>query len=150
MKNVQIAKVERNTNLAKELLIFIKNCSWVEAKDHIAWVVENWGFADWETMFAATVNGTIVGMCSIMKTDYYPLPELYPWVSSIFVTEEFRGYRISEMLIEYANQYAAENGFDKTYIPTEFEGLYEKYGYQYIKEITNYAGGTDRLLVKEI
>ena len=49
-----------------------------------------------------------------------------------------------------ANEYAKENGFDKTYIPSEHVGLYEKYGYHYLKDITNYGNGTDRLYVKEI
>lgn len=150
IKNVKILKVEKDTDIAKELLDFIKNCSWLEIKEHLALMVENWGFTEWETIFVATVNGKIVGMCSIMKTDYYPLPELYPWISSVYLREDFRGNRISEKLIEFANHYAKEIGFYETYIPTEFEGLYEKYGYQFIKEITNYGGGIDRLLVKEI
>ena len=46
--------------------------------------------------------------------------------------------------------HAKEIGFGKTYIPSEHIGLYEKYGYQYLKDIVNYGGGTDRLYVKEI
>ena len=95
-------------------------------------------------------NGHIVGMVTIMKTDYYPLPEIYPWISTLFVSEESRGKRISEKLIEFANSYAKDLGFDKTYIPSEHIGLYEKYGYSYIKDIVNYGGGTDRLYAKEL
>ena len=107
-------------------------------------------FTDWETVFVAMVDGQIVGMTTIMKTDYYPLPELYPWISSVFVAEEYRGLRISEMLIDFANVYAKEVGFVKTYIPSEHSGLYEKYGYHYLKDIVNYGNGTDRLYVKEL
>ena len=107
-------------------------------------------FTDWETMFAAIVDGRIVGMASIMKTDYYPLPEIYPWISSVFVQEDMRGQRISGHLIEYANNYARKHGFDKTYIPSEHEGLYEKYGYTYVKDIVNYGNGIDHLFVKNI
>lgn len=85
-----------------------------------------------------------------MKTDYYPLPEIYPWVSSIFVTEDYRGCRISEKLIDFANEYAKEHGFAKTYIPSEHNGLYEKFGYSYLKDIINYGNGIDRLYVKEL
>lgn len=113
-------------------------------------MITAWQFSDWETMFAAVIDGTIVGMCSLLKTDYYPLPEIYPWVSCVYVSEEYRGNRISEKLIDTANHFAAELGFERTYIPTEFTGLYEKYGYQFVREIVNYGGGTDRLLVKEL
>lgn len=70
-----------------------------------------------------------------MKSDYYPLPEIFPWISTLFVSEDYRGNRISGKLIDFANQYAKNIGFDKTYIPTEFIGLYEKYGYCYVKDM---------------
>ena len=66
-------------------------------------MLRTWVFTDWETVFAAIVDGQIVGMASIMKTDYYPLPEIYPWISSVFVSEDYRGHRISEKLIDFAN-----------------------------------------------
>lgn len=147
---IVIRKVDNGTELAEQLLHFVENFSWEEVKEHLSQNLRNWVFTEWETPFAAIVNGEIVGMVSIMKTDYYPLPELYPWVSSIFVAEAYRGQRISGKLIDFANVYAKEIGFDRTYIPSEHVGLYEKYGYHYLKDIVNYGGGTDRLYVKEL
>ena len=147
---VEIRKVEKGTPLADQLVEFVKNFSWEEVKEHTLQSLREWPFTDWETMFAAVAEGKIVGMASLLKTDYYPLPEICPWVSSLFVTEEYRGLRISQMLIDYANGYARELGFDKTYIPSEHIGLYEKYGYRYLKDIVNYGGDTDRLYVKEL
>lgn len=146
----EIKKVDRNTELADELVRFVENFSWEDVKEHTLQVLRNWDFTDWETMFAALFNNQIVGMASIAKTDYYPMPEIYPWVSSIFVAEEYRGHRISERLIEAANQYAKSLGFKETYIPSEHIGLYEKYGYHYVKDIVNYGNGIDRLYVKQL
>ena len=146
----RIIKVEKKTALADEFLHFVENCSWIEVRDHIAGLLRNWEFTDWETMFAAVVDGKIVGMTSLLKTDYYPLPEILPWVSCVFVEKEYRGNRISEKLITAANEYAKSLGFEKTYIPTEFTGFYEKYGYTYVKDIVNYGGGTDRLYMKTL
>ena len=112
-------------------------------------MIRSWAFSDWETMFAAIQDGKIVGMAAALKTDYYPLPDIFPWVSSIFVSEECRGQRISGDLIAYANQYLKKNGFSRSYIPTEFSGLYEHYGYSYLEDIVNYGGGTDHLFVKD-
>jgi hypothetical protein len=53
-------------------------------------------------------------------------------------------------LIEGANQYAKTLGFKQTYIPSEHIGLYEKYGYRYVKDIINYSNGTDRLYIKQL
>lgn len=150
MDTIVIKKVDKDTEPANKLIEFVENFSWEEVKEHTLWMLKNWNYSDWETMFAAMIDGQIVGMASIMKTDYYPLPEIYPWVSSVFVSEDYRGQRISGRLIDFANNYAKECGFDRTYIPSEHIGLYEKYGYHYLKDITNYGGGVDRLYVKEL
>lgn len=147
---ITIQKVDKNTETAKALLEFVQNFSWDEVKEHTARVIGNWEFEEWETPFAAIADGHVVGMVTIMKTDYYPLPEIYPWISTLFVSEEYRGKRISEKLINFANSYAKDMGFVQTYIPSEHIGLYEKYGYRYVKDIVNYGGDTDRLYVKEL
>jgi GNAT superfamily N-acetyltransferase len=147
---VTVVKVCEGTDLAEKLLQFVENCSWYEVKEHIADMLRSWEFIDWECIFAALQDGEIVGMTSIMKTDYYSLPDIYPWISCIFVTEKARGNSISGQLIDSANRYARELGFTKTYIPTEYTGLYEHYGYRYIRDIVNYGGGTDRLYAKEL
>ncbi len=148
--DVTIMKVEEDSPFRKEFLHFVENCSWTEVREHIAGLIREWQFTDWETMFAAVKDGKIIGMTSVLKTDYYPLPDIYPWVSCVFVEKPYRGQRISEKLIDTANAYAKAQGFTKTFIPTEFTGLYERYGYRYIKDIVNYGGGTDRLYVKEV
>lgn len=146
---LEIKKVEKNTDLADKLICFVENFSWEDVKEHMLEMLRSWVFTDWETPFAAMVNGEIVGMVTIMKTDYYPISEICPWISSLFVSENHRGYRISKQLIDFANEYAKKYGFDRTYIPSEHIGLYEKYGYHYLKDIVNYGNGTDRLYVKE-
>ena len=147
---ITIQKVDKGTEPAEALLEFVKNFSWNEVKEHTIRVIKNWEFEEWETPFVAMADDRIVGMVTIMKTDYYPLPEIYPWISILFVSEEYRGKRISEKLIGFANSYAKDLGFDKTYIPSEHIGLYEKYGYSYIKDIVNYGGDSDRLYAKEL
>ena len=143
-----IRKVDKDTDLAQKLLSFVESCSWIEVKEHIAKIICAWEFEDWETMFEAMIDGKIVGMAAVMKTDYYPLLDIYPWVSCSFVSEEYRGRKISGELIAYANRYLKDNGFDRSYIPAGFFGLYEHYGYTYLKDIVNYGGGTDHLFVK--
>ena len=150
MEMIDLQKVDKGTPLANDLLNFVKNFSWLDVKEHTVRLLENWEFEEWETPFAAILNGQIIGMVTIMKSDYYPLPEIFPWISTLFVSENHRGNRISEKLIDFANQYAKNIGFDKTYIPTEYIGLYEKYGYRYVKDIVNYGNGIDRLYEKEL
>lgn len=145
-----IIRVTEGSPLAADLLAFVESCSWAEVKGHLAACIRDWVYTDWECLFAAVCDGRIVGMASIGKTDYYPLPEICPWVSSVFVDEAYRGRRISGLLIDAANEYARSLGFTRTYIPSTHTGLYEKYGYTYLRDIVNYGGGVDRLYVKEL
>ena len=145
-----ICKVDKGTELADRLLAYVEGCSWDEVKGHVAEMIRSWAFSDWETMFAAVRDGKIVGMVSVLKTDYYPLPDIFPWVSCVFVSEEYRGQKISGELIDCANRYLKQNGFSRSYIPAGCFGLYEHYGYTYLKDIVNYGGGTDHLFVKDL
>ena len=150
LNDFSVRKVDRGTPLADQLLEFVENCSWTEVKDHVAGLIRNWEFSGWETMFAAMDGSRIIGMVSVLKEDYYPLPEIYPWVSTVFVSEEYRGLRVSEKLIACANDYLRQQGFSRSYIPSEHVGLYERYGYSYLRDITNYGGTDDHLYVKEL
>lgn len=150
LESLELKVVEKDTGLAAQLIEFVENFSWEEVKAHTLRVLRNWEFTGWDCMVVAVVHGRIVGMASLGKEDYYPLPEIFPWVSSVFVTEEYRGMRISAKLIDFANAHARTLGFDRTYIPSEHVGLYEKYGYRYVRDIVNYGGGVDRLYVKEL
>ena len=150
MESITVEKVERDTPRAEELLHFIETSSWEEAKDHLADMIRRWEFSGDEAVFAAVAEDRIVGMATFLMTDYYPLPDIYPWVSSIYVDEAYRGRRISGTLIEQANACAKSRGYEKTYIPSSFFGLYEKYGYRYLRDIVNYGGDTDHLFVKEL
>lgn len=110
---VEIKKVDRGTELADKLLRFVEEFSWEDVKAHMLDELRAWAFTDWETPFAAIINGRIIGIAYIRKSDYYPLPEIYPWVSGIFVTESYRGHRISEKLISFANEYAKERALTR-------------------------------------
>ncbi len=148
--SVNIRKLENGGSFTDQFIDFVEKCSWEECREHIAHMVRDWVFEDWEGMFAAEIDGKIIGMASFMRTDYYPITDIFPWISSIFVEKDYRGRKISGALIEHINSYAKALGFDRTYIPSEYTGLYEHFGYEYVKNITNYGGGVDRLYVKAI
>jgi len=148
-RETSIVKVEKGSALSEQLIRFVENCSWDDVKEHTLMMLRDWGFTDWETMFAAVYHGEIIGMASLLKTDYYPLPEIFPWVSTVFVDEAFRGKRISGKLIDYAHAYALSQGFRRTWIPSSLNGFYERFGYRYVRDIVNYGGGTEHMFVRE-
>lgn len=148
-KHMEIARIEYKTELCERTVNYAEKCSWVVGK-HIVMLLRNNSFTDWEALFVALDGDNIIGFCSFMKEDYYPENKYSPWISSIFVDERVRGNRVSHKLIEYAEKYAKEYGFDKVYIPSNMIGFYEKCGYTPIDKLVNYGGDTDIIFVKKL
>ena len=80
-ENISVYKVYPDTQMAAQLLDFVQGFSWVEVKEHTINQIKSWNFSEWETPFVAIADGRIIGMATIMKSDYYPLPDIFPWIS---------------------------------------------------------------------
>ena len=128
---------------------FAEICSFGVGK-HLANMMKNNQFSDWESVFAAISGEKILGFCTLLKEDYFPENRYSPWISTLFVDENARGSRISEKLIEAAAQYAKENGFAKVYIPSDMTGFYEKFGFEPIDVLENYEGQFDTVFRREL
>ena len=148
-QKVCVARVEKGQPLWSQLMEYAENCTWVAGK-HLAMLMRENRFSEWESVFAAIENGQIIGYCTFLKTDYYPENRYSPWISSIFVGETHRGRRISQRMIETVIIYARSLGFSKVYIPSDLVGMYEKYGFSKVDELVNYGGDTDSIYVREI
>ena len=146
---MKITKVEYGTDLHKKLIDFAENCSWIAGK-HLAQILRENIFLEWEAVFAAVSEDEIIGFCTFLETDYYPENRYFPWISSIFVDEKFRGNKVSFAMIENAIEHAKLWNFNKVYIPSDMVGFYEKCGFEKIDEPMNYSGDTDNIFVKEI
>ena len=146
---MKVIRLESNDLKWNELIEYAENCSWIAGK-HLASMMRNHTFDEWESVFAAITEDKIIGFCTFLKTDYYPENRYSPWISTIFVDEKYRGMRISERIINKAIEYAREQNFLKVYIPSDMIGIYEKYGFQKVDELQNYGGDIDNIFAKEI
>ena len=50
----------------------------------------------------------------------------------------------------HAEEYAKENGFARTYIPSEHIGLYEKYGCEFYQIMNDIGGEPSRIYCKDL
>ena len=126
---ISVMRLVQGTALWQELICYAQSCSW-EAGKHLAHIMRDSQFRDWESVFAALDGGRIAGFCTLLNTDFYPDNRYSPWISTIFVGEEYRGRRISRRMIEAAIDYARSQGFARVYIPSNITGLYEKYSFE--------------------
>jgi len=90
-------------------------------------------------------GGEIAGFCTLTKTDCVPDAPYTPYIGFVFVGEPFRGKRLGEKLTGAAMDYAREIGFDRVYLCSREIGLYEKYGFVKIGEMTDRKGRMEQI-----
>lgn len=144
-----IQRLVPNSPLRQQLTDYARHCGWI-AGPHLADMLQENHFADWEAVFAAVRGESIIGFCTFLEKDYYPENRYWPWISSIFVDEACRGQGLCGQLIEAAVGHARSCGFARVYIPSDITGLYERYGFRRIDELVNYGGDVDQVFARDI
>ena len=132
-----------------ETIHLAENCSW-GAGSNLGYRMKKNEFEDFECPFVAIEDDKVVGFCLITKTDYIPDCVYTPWISFVFVDENYRGNRISHKMIKSVLEYAKTKGIDKVYISTEEENFYEKYGFMQIDILKSYANTMETIFVYDL
>lgn len=125
------------------------NCSWKAGKS-LAKAMMNNDFKDWERVIVAFDNNEICGYCTVAKTDCIPNLIYSPYIGYLFVDEECRGNRLSQKLIVYSMKYLKSIGFDKVYLVSDHENLYEKYGFKVIDRKMSPWGSEEKIYIQEL
>ena len=66
----------------------------------------------------------------------------------MFVDEAYRGNRLSQQIISYAMGYLKSVDFDKVYLVSDHENLYEKYGFRVIDRKIAPWGSEEKIYVQ--
>ena len=132
-----------------KVMDYAENCSWKAGKN-LANEMRNEHFTDWERVLIAIEDGEIAGYCTVSKTDCIPDVPYTPYISFMFVGEQFRGNRISQKLIIKAMAYAKELGFEKIYLISDHDNLYEKYGFSVIDKKIAFWGAEEKIYLHNL
>lgn len=135
---MNINMIEKTNSLWLPVAEYADTCSW-DACARMAAFMREGKFNDWERIFIAEENGDFMGFCALIKPQGFPGLEYTPLLKWLFVSEKYRGQRLSQKLIEAAVEYAKNLGYDQIFLTTWHKGLYEKYGFVKIcdKEVRN-------------
>lgn len=147
---LEIYAMTQEHKLWNETISFAENCSW-KAGIYLAELMRQNKFLDWERVFVAYDDGRVVGYCTFVEKD--ESPERYdfsPFIGFVFVDEQYRGKRISEIIIKEVIKYAGELGYDVVYIMSDEQGFYEKYGFEKIGDYETIYGSVEQLFAMEI
>ena len=120
MELVMITSSDKLWNTVRD---YAKDCSWSAGKS-LAEAMDNHLFTEWERVIAALEDRQICGYC--------------------------RGNRLSQKLIQYAMDYLKSISFDKVYIVSDHENLYEKYGFEVVDRKTAPWGSTEKIYMQRL
>lgn len=146
---MEITAIKLGDDLWDGVIEYAKNCSWKAGVSLANQMQEN-KFSDWERVLVATEGTKVAGYCTITKTDCIPNVNYTPYIGFVFVGEEFRGKRLSELMIKTALAYAKKIGFTEVFLVSGKKGLYEKYGFIKIDDKKDYWGNNEQIFRIEI
>jgi N-acetylglutamate synthase-like GNAT family acetyltransferase len=101
------------------------------------------------TLIAHDERG-VLGTASLKASDMEILQDLTPWLSSVFVHQEYRGQGVASALTAEIEKIAKQQGFDKLYVFNPItQGVFEKLGWSVLQTV-QYGGKELAILVKAI
>ena len=101
-------------------------------------------------LLLAVDGDRLMGFCTYAHQDEIPAPELFPWIGFVYVAPEYRGNRLSGSLIDQTCALARRDGHRRVYLSTDHEGLYEKYGFVFCRNMLNYRGNPCRVYTRAL
>ena len=131
MSEINICAVAPASREWERLAVFAENCSW-RAGAFLARDMRNGMFTGWERVFAAMDGEQFAGFCTLARKDCIENLPYTPYIGYVFVSEPYRGQRLSQRMISTAVEYARSQGFDGVFLISDHENLYEKYGFEVI------------------
>lgn len=100
--------------------------------------------------FIALEDNELVGTIGLWRSDLMSRQDLFPWLSALFVKENFRGKRIGQKLQNFLIEYCREVGFTELFLYTDICNYYEKTGWKYLEDGIEHSGEYIKIYNKEI
>lgn len=133
----------------KETIKYAQNCSWKAGKSLAKKMIHHY-FDDWQRVMIVKNNEQIIAFCTLTKEDGIEHVSYMPYIGYIFVDEKYRGHCISQKMINKAIDYAKELGFQRVYIVSDHDYLYEKYEFSICDHKENKHGKVEKIYQRKI
>ena len=146
---MQIKLITSSDELWDRVIKYAENSSWSAGKFLANSMINN-SFSEWERVIVSIENEEICGYCTVTKTDCIPNVAYTPYIGFMFVGEAHRGNRISQKMINFAMEYLKSIGFERVYLVSDHENLYEKYGFRVIDKKIAFWGGEEKIYMQEL
>lgn len=128
----------------------ISHVSWRAGKSLSEKMHSNY-FTDWERVIVGrSSEGELTSFCVVSKKDGLTDNTISPFIAYVFVSEAYRGYRLSEKLLNIAENYLKKLQFKVAFIVSGEVGFYEKYGYKKLRNCITIHGDIENLFEKHL
>lgn len=130
----------------------IELCDW-DAGRYLAYLIKTDGLQDLvggAKVLMLTEGEELISFCTLAKYDDVQPTKMTPWIGWIYTFPEYRGKRLAGMLLDKAEELAAEDGHSEVHISTNHDGLYEKYGYEFYKMEKDVEGEDTKVYIKRL
>ena len=92
----------------------------------------------------------LISFCTFADKDDIQPTELTPWIGWVYTFPDYRGHRYVGKLLSYAETLAKTAGINNIYISTNHDGLYEKYGYEFLEMMKDMHGEDSKVYVRHL
>ena len=123
------------------------------AGDYLVKLIKENTFADYcgeGKLFILADGEQAASFATLCRKDCIDDDSLFPWIGFVYTFPEYRGRRLMGILISHAIEEAKKQGAERVYICTDHAGLYEKYGFTYMKSRPDIWGGISRIYYRDI
>jgi len=150
---MQLNKITKEDRYFKEAINMLYNW-WKDRKDttyekDYNHYLESLKDDNLPNLYALIINDTLIAVYEINEKDGVDNAPYTPYIASIFVKEEYRGRGLLNVIMEDAFSKIKALGYDKAYVHSRIDGLYEKYGFKQIDTVDT-KDGKKRIFEKEL
>ena len=92
----------------------------------------------------------LISYCTYAERDDIQPTELTPWVGFVYTFPAHRGRRCAGLLFREVRRLAEAEHVSAVYLSTNHVGLYEKYGFEYLTQMTDIEGNPSRIYALRI
>lgn len=96
-------------------------------------------------MYIAKYQNEVVGVVSIWMNDLTTRQDLFPWMATLYVKEEFRNMGIGIKLQHKCIEETKKMNYKNLYLITELENYYEKTGWEFLENAPLGNGRYERI-----
>ena len=137
---MKIIKIDHDNRYFREIFKIYKN--WLieskyefDEKKSLEEYMNSFNEDTLPNIYALIINDTLIGMYELSAKDYIEDKPYTPYLSRVYVKEEYRNKGYGTMLIEHSINTAKGLNFKKLYLHTHHTNLYEKYGFKYLEDV---------------